>query len=55
MGISVIRADASRKEFHLVAVGKMSFFPHTLSTISAATVDRLALVQRAEHLAVALL
>lgn len=54
-GMSLIRDKASWKEFHLVDVGTINFFPQISSTISEATVERLAFVQRAAHFAVALL
>lgn len=51
-GIWDIRDNASWNEFHLVAVGTMSF---TSSTSSDASVKRLALVHKPEHLPMTLL
>ena len=46
---------ASYREFHLVDVGTNSFLRLTSFTCSEENVDRLALVQRAMHLAMPLL
>lgn len=46
---------ASYREFHLVDVGTIRFLRLTSSTCSEANVDRLALVQRAEHFAILIL
>uniref|UniRef100_A0A3P9B7K9 Ig-like domain-containing protein n=1 Tax=Maylandia zebra TaxID=106582 RepID=A0A3P9B7K9_9CICH len=54
-GIVMILEMASYREFHLVDVGTISFLRLTSSTCSEANVDRLALVQRAEHFAMLLL
>lgn len=50
IGISVMRQKALKREFHLVTDGTMSFLEVTSSSSSAATLERLVLLQRAEHL-----